>query len=255
MAYDKQKVIDIALAEVGYLEKASKSNLDDKTANAGKLNYTKYARDLAAISYFNGNKQGVAWCATFVCWCFVQAFGKAAALALLCQPTKAKNNAGAGCKHARNYFKAKGQLHDSPQPGDVVFFYSADKSSIAHTGLVYKVDDTYVYTIEGNTSAASGVVANGGAVAKKKYKLTYKRLAGFGRPKYGAQAQAETAKKPETAAASTDARTYTVQKGDSLWKIARKQLGNPNRYKEIQSLNNMKGDLIRVGQVIKLPKA
>ena len=30
----------------------------------------------------------------------------------------------------------------------------------------------------------SGVVANGGAVEKKKYKLTYSRIAGYGRPKY-----------------------------------------------------------------------
>lgn len=255
MAYDKQKVILIALAEEGYLEKASKASLDHKTANAGKLNYTKYARDLAEISYFNGNKQGVAWCATYVCWCFVQAYGKADALKLLCQPTKAANNAGAGCKHARNYFKAKGQLHDTPEPGDQIFFYSADGSSISHTGLVYKVDSAYVYTIEGNTSSASGVVANGGAVARKKYKLTYKRIAGYGRPKYGEQAAAETEKAPEKASASTAYATYTVKKGDSLWKIARKQLGNANRYKEIQTLNNMNGDLIHVGQVIKLPKA
>ena len=80
MAYDKQKVIDIALAEVGYLEKASKDRLDEKTANAGSNNITKYARDLAAVSYFNGNKQGVAWCATFVCWDFYKAYGKSAAL-------------------------------------------------------------------------------------------------------------------------------------------------------------------------------
>ena len=41
MAYDRQKVISIALAEVGYLEKASNADLDDKTANAGNKNYTK----------------------------------------------------------------------------------------------------------------------------------------------------------------------------------------------------------------------
>ena len=58
MAADKQKVIDIALGEVGYLEKASKSNLDDKTANAGSANITKYARDLASVSYFNGTSKG-----------------------------------------------------------------------------------------------------------------------------------------------------------------------------------------------------
>lgn len=48
--YDRQKVIAIALAEVGYLEKASNEQLDDKTANAGKKNFTKYARDMKAVT-------------------------------------------------------------------------------------------------------------------------------------------------------------------------------------------------------------
>lgn len=256
MAYDKQKVIDIALAEVGYLEKASKSNLDDKTANAGSGNYTKYARDLASIGYFNGNKQGIAWCATFVCWCFVQAYGKAAALKLLCQPTKASNNAGAGCKHARNYFKAKGQLYDSPKAGDQAFFYSSDKSSIAHTELVYKVEGGRVYTVGGNTSSASGVVANGGAVAKKSYSLNYGRLAGFGRPDYGTALIEETpAKQPEKQTAVVDYtgfETYTVKKGDTLWRIAQKQLGSGNKYKTIMQLNSLTSDKLKVGQVLKI---
>ena len=259
MAYDKQKVIDIALAEVGYLEKASKSSLDEKTANAGSANITKYARDLAAISYFNGNKQGVAWCATWLCWCFVQAFGKAAALKLLCQPTKAKNNAGAGCKHARNYFKAKGQLHDSPQVGDQIFFYSSDKSQISHTGLVYKVDGGKVYTVEGNTSSASGVVANGGAVAKKSYSLSYNRIAGYGRPNYGtAKVEEAAAKEPEKPAAVVDYtgfETYTVKKGDTLWRIATKQLGRGNRYREIMIASGLSSDKLKVGQILKIPKA
>lgn len=183
MSYDVNKVLAVAEAEVGYLEKASNKNLDDKTANAGDKNYTKYARDLDAISgFYNGHKQSVAWCDVFVDWCFVTAYGVEAALKLLCQP---KKSAGAGCKYSRNYYKAKGQLYDSPQPGDQIFFWPKNAiggPAVQHTGLVYKVDSTYVYTIEGNTSSASGVVANGGAVAKKKYKLTYNRLAGFGRP-------------------------------------------------------------------------
>lgn len=256
MAYDKQKVIDIALAEVGYLEKASKSNLDEKTANAGSANITKYARDLAAISYFNGNKQGVAWCATFVCWCFVQAFGKAAAVKLLCQPTKAANNAGAGCKHARNYFKDKGQLHDNPQAGDQIFFYSSDKSEISHTGIVYKTDGSKVYTVEGNTSSASGVIANGGAVEKKSYSLTYARIAGYGRPAYGMQTVESTAtKEPEKPAVTEDLsayETYTVKKGDTLWRIAQKTLGSGNKYKTIMQLNGLSSDKLKVGQVLKI---
>ena len=185
MIYDPKKVIDIALAEVGYLEKKDKNNLDDKTANAGDKNYTKYARDLDAIGFYNGRKQSVAWCDVFVDWNFVQAYGVEAALALTFQPTKASQNCGAGCKYSRQYYKNNGRLFETPEPGDQIFFYSSDKSSISHTGLVYDVDETYVYTVEGNTSGANGVVANGGGVCKKKYKLTNARIAGFGRPNYG----------------------------------------------------------------------
>lgn len=187
MSYDPKKVIQVALGEVGYLEKKSNANLDDKTANAGDKNYTKYARDLDALGFYNGKKQSVAWCDIFVDWCFVQAYGLEAALKLTNQPL-GKSNCGAGCKYSRNYYKNKKQLFDKPQPGDQVFFWPKDGiggSAIQHTGLVYDVDGTYVYTVEGNTSGANGVVANGGGVCKKKYKLTYERLAGFGRPDYG----------------------------------------------------------------------
>ena len=49
-AMNKEKAIDALIAcaenEVGYLEKKSNSQLDDKTANAGYNNYTKYWRDV-----------------------------------------------------------------------------------------------------------------------------------------------------------------------------------------------------------------
>ena len=59
------KLIQIANAEVGYLEKSSNSQLDSKTANAGTANYTKYWRDIKP------EYQGQPWCACFVTWCFV----------------------------------------------------------------------------------------------------------------------------------------------------------------------------------------
>ena len=209
MFYDPNKVIQIALNEVGYLEKKSASNLDDKVANAGSSNYTKYARDLDALGFYNGKKNGYAWCDVFVDWCFVEAYGLEAAAMLTCQ-TPGKSNCGAGCKYSRQYYKNKKQLFDTPMPGDQIFFYPANNiggSEIQHTGLVYAVDDTYVYTVEGNTSGANGVVANGGGVCKKKYKRTYNRLAGFGRPNYGTAStstpSAET--QPEDAAPVTSA--------------------------------------------------
>ena len=71
------KVLEIARAEIGYLEKASPMNLDSKTGNAGAGNYTKYWRDLYP-SY-----QGQPWCDCFVGWCFLQAYGVTNAKKLL----------------------------------------------------------------------------------------------------------------------------------------------------------------------------
>lgn len=200
MSYDPKKVIQVAEAEVGYLEKKTNASLDDKTANAGDKNYTKYARDLDALGFYNGKKNGVAWCDIFVDWCFVQAYGLEAALKLTCQ-VLGKSNCGAGCKYSRGYYQKKGRLFDAPQAGDQIFFWPKDAiggPAVQHTGLVYAVDNTYVYTIEGNTSGANGVIANGG-VCKKKYKLTYNRIAGYGRPDWGTQsAEADTTDTAET---------------------------------------------------------
>ena len=180
------KVMAIAEAEVGYLEKASNSQLDSKTANAGSNNYTKYARDLDAIpGFYNGKKNGYPWCDIFVDWCLVQAFGVETAKDLLCQPN---NSCGAGCGYSMQYYKNKGQFYTkNPQPGDQIFFWENNKTEVGHTGLVYAVDNTYVYTIEGNTSGTSGVVANGGGVFKKQYSLSYALICGYGRPKYDAE--------------------------------------------------------------------
>ena len=175
-----KELIQIATNEVGYLEKESNSWLDDKTANAGSNNYTKYARDLDAIpGFYNGRKNGYPWCDVFVDWCFVKAFGVDKAKELLCQP---EMSLGAGCGYSMNYYSSKGQLHTKPKVGDQIFFKSGN--TITHTGIVCDVDSTYVHTIEGNTSSASGVVANGGSVRQKKYKLTYSNIAGYGRPNY-----------------------------------------------------------------------
>ena len=176
------KVISIAKAEEGYLEKKSNKDLDDKIANAGNKNYTKYARDLDNISgFYNGKKNGYAWCDVFVDWCFVKAFGVERAKELLCQPNK---SLGAGVYYSANYYKQKKQYYTSdPKAGDQIFFKNSSGNA-QHTGLVYDVDKNYVYTVEGNTSSASGVIANGGCVRLKKYALNYKYIMGYGRPNY-----------------------------------------------------------------------
>lgn len=203
-----EKLIAVAQAEVGYLEKKTNSQLDGQTANAGYGNYTKYARDMDAISgFYNGRKNGFDWCDVFVDWCFVKAFGVEAAKKLLRQPEK---SLGAGCRFSANYYKEKGQFHTKdPKPGDQIFYWNSGKTDVAHTGIVYKVDNQYVYTVEGNTSSASGVVANGGGVAQKKYSLSYGRIYGYGRPDYANVLYEDNGKvapevKPETEKTNKD---------------------------------------------------
>lgn len=175
-----EKLIATARAELGYMEKRSNAQLDDKTANAGYNNYTKYARDLDKLGIYNGPKNGFAWCDVFVDWCFVQTFGLEAAMKLTCQPM---GGYGAGCTNSMGYYKAKGQFtRTRPQPGDQIFFTNDGGKESYHTGIVVGVDGSYVHTIEGNTSGASGVVENGGAVCAKSYLLTYNKIAGYGRP-------------------------------------------------------------------------
>ena len=161
MANTVDKVIATADAEIGYLEKRTNSQLYDKTANAGSNNYTKYAYELDKIKdFFNGPKNGYQWCACFVSWCFVKAYGVDAARKMLYIPLKSTS---AGCVGAVRYYKKAGKFYTSPKVGDQIFFKASDGEP-GHTGIVYKVNRSYVYTIEGNTSGASGVIANGGRV-------------------------------------------------------------------------------------------
>ena len=178
MANYASKLIEVAEAEVGYLEKASNSNLDNKTGNVGNKNWTKYARDLAKISgFYNGNKNGYDWCDVFVDWCFVQAFGVEEAKKLINH-----GQYGAGCGWSSNYFRNVNRFYNTPEIGDVIFFGA--KGQEYHTGIVYNVDNNKVYTIEGNTLDGSGVIASGGGVFKKSYSITDRNITGYGRPSY-----------------------------------------------------------------------
>ena len=173
--YTANQLIAIAKNEIGYLEKRSNANLDGKTSNAGSNNYTKYSRDL--LNWVGGPyANGVAWCDIFVDWCFYMAFGKNAAKKLL-------GGWSAYTPTSAQYFKNMGRYYKTnPKPGDVIFFHN--NTIICHTGIVTKVEGSYVYTIEGNTSDGSTVVPNGGAVCSKRYSVTYSRIDGYGRPAY-----------------------------------------------------------------------
>ena len=164
-----QKVIDVALSQVGYHEKASNSQLDDFTANSGSNNWNKYARDFDEKypDFYNGKKNGYDWCDIFVDWCFITAYGRAEAQKLLCQPNY---SLGAGCEYSYGYFKDKGQTGSPPKKGAQIFFGDLD-----HTGIVVDFDDEYVTTVEGNS---------GNEVKKKKYSRNDSWIYGYGYPAY-----------------------------------------------------------------------
>lgn len=214
-----EKVLEVLSSHVGYLEKKSNQDLDDKTKNAGSNNYTCFARDYK--TYTGENYQGQAWCAMFVSCCFVSAYGLEQAKKLL------GGKLYSYCPYGMAAFQNKGQLHSTPKAGDVVFFI---RNGVAkHTGVVYKVSGNTIYTIEGNTSGASGVVANGGGVCKKSYTINSDMK--FGRPDYSLvggeipseREQAEsnppksgqTESKPPTASQNTQKKVDSAQSKDN----------------------------------------
>ena len=166
-----RKVLAIARAELGYKEKASNAQLDDKTANAGSGNWTKYARDLDRISgFYNGAKNGFPWCDVFYDWLMVAAFGPKKAAQLLCQPP---NSAGAGCRWSALYYQTADRfLRSDPQPGDQIFF-TYSPGEVSHTGIVEAVTGGTITTIEGNSS--DGVV-------RRTYPVGSGTIYGYGRP-------------------------------------------------------------------------
>ena len=167
------KMIQRAMAEEGYLEKKSNADLDDKTANAGSGNYTKYWRDLAPSS------QGKAWCNAFVDWVFEKTFSSSTGKKLLYTP----GSWSFYTPTSSGYFKNNKQWFTSnPQRGDIIYFKNSQR--ICHVGIVTGVDSSKVYTIEGNTSSKEGVIPNGGGVFKKSYELAYANIAGYGRPNW-----------------------------------------------------------------------
>ena len=173
--FSPQKVIDIALAEVGYVEKKNGNDLYDKTANAGANNYTKYGYEMHNIQPQNMDYPA-AWCDAFVDWCFYKAYGVGNAKKLL------RGDFDDYTVRSAQLYKDKNAWYQKPQVGDQVFF--TNDREICHTGLVYKVGADRVYTVEGNTSSELGVIPNGGCVRLKSYSTNYKRIAGYGRPNY-----------------------------------------------------------------------
>ena len=168
-----KSVISLAEAEVGYHEKASNASLDDPTGNSGGANWTKYASDLDAIpDYYNGKKNGYAWCDIFVDWCFVKCFGEERGRQMLYQP---EQSAGAGCLYSAGYYKQNNAFHrTNPRLGDQIFF-SYSPGEYSHTGIIVDVNGNTITTVEGNTSDS---------VSRRTYETSNRSIAGYGTPNW-----------------------------------------------------------------------
>ncbi len=177
--YTASEVIKEARKWNGYLEKKSlgtDEQLQNKKWNAGSNNITWFWTWLKRNNCLN--LQGGAWCDGFVDFCHAVVAGVEVA-------RKSLNGFSGYTPDSSNRFKSKGRwvsASGTPLPGDQIFFKNSIR--IYHTGIVTKVTDTKVYTIEGNTSSASGVVENGGCVREKSYARGYYKIAGYGRPLY-----------------------------------------------------------------------
>lgn len=153
------KIVEIAYTQIGYLEKASNNDLDSFTANPGNNNYTKYGE------WYGLNP--APYCAMFVSWCAnqadeVEAIGKFASVQL-----------------HWDWFTARNETYPlsyTPVPGDIAFFDPLG----SHEGIVSKIENGYIYIIEGNTTGPDGYRG----VFEKAYAFGSSYLYGFAHPNY-----------------------------------------------------------------------
>lgn len=158
-----KKIIALAEAQVGYEATPVKRN--------------KYAEALDKADFFNGKKNGYDWCCCFVAWLFFDTWGKAKAQEMLFLP---EHSLGAACPYVAGYYIKNKSWYQTPEVGDQVLF--GTRGDEDHTGIVWKVTNNYVYTIEGNAGGGNG------KVMKRQYARTNSWISGYGRPYWDAVA-------------------------------------------------------------------
>tara|TARA_Y100000004_G_C8859320_1_gene388297 strand:- start:119 stop:802 length:684 start_codon:yes stop_codon:yes gene_type:complete len=110
-----------------------------------------------------------AWCASFVSWCFEQAYEA------IGEPMPFAYSEGA--KQTWKNIGNAGSFPESPAPGDVVCWDRGDPGSWqGHIGFVEKLEDGILYTVEGNVGSYPSKVRRFQHVMKDQ-----DRLEGFGR--------------------------------------------------------------------------
>ena len=125
-------------------------------------------------SWYGFNSR-VEWCACFVSWC-------ANECGYLDAGVIPKT---AGCISGSNWFKERGLWQDNsyePRPGDIIYFDwdnkggSGPQDGLAdHVGIVEKVENGIVYTVEGNS---------GDSCRENRYTVGHYEIYGYGTPAY-----------------------------------------------------------------------
>lgn len=113
-----------------------------------------------------GFSSRVEWCAIFVSWCAEQC-------GLLDSGAVPKFS---GCGTGVNWFQSRGQWlpgRATPEPGMLIFFkwYGSDALIADHVGIVERVENGRVYTIEGNSNDM---------VRQNSYPVGYGEILGYG---------------------------------------------------------------------------
>lgn len=188
---EKELMLKTASGWVGYLEKYTRDYLlyERKTQGAGLKNFTRFGR-LADIVLYGADrrvKDGYPWCAMFLLGVLYEMkAGRqdcTAPAGTMTVDAEARRwvaeavNEGrpltwhAGVAAWLQSYRHRYQVSQQPHAGDFVVYLDKDGKPY-HIGIVESVDGGgWFTTIEGNTSASGdNVVANGGAVARKKRK-------------------------------------------------------------------------------------
>lgn len=144
-------------------------------------------------SWYYGVDFSVDWCAIFVSWLYNSVGG--------INKYVVKTD-GAGCFAREGVAKGYGKWYESnyscsttqPKAGDIVTFtwngqgryWYQDAYFSDHVGYVYAVDNTYIYTVEGNTvgSGESYGSCNNSRVVLKRYNKNSGFINGYFRPNY-----------------------------------------------------------------------
>ncbi len=188
---NRTDLIAVALSQLGYQEGAANGYFSGEIS--GSSNYVEMSYNMGDLGLGYGGSD-YPWCASFVSWCLYQSrCTNHATYSSLCRNHSGDYNyiwKEISCAMWVNQLKGAGYFSYSagmggsytPKYGDLVFFKSS--SSPSHIGICLYVKDGVLYTVEGNTSDASGLETNGGGVYFKSYSLASSYLYGYGRLPY-----------------------------------------------------------------------